>query len=61
MPHTSCLASKGAAAACSAALVLVVVQLDAVSACLLFWAFATLLYKLNLTVCAGTVCLHSVC
>ena len=43
MPHASCLVSQGVVAACSAApvaLVLLVVQLVAVSACPLFWAFA---------------------
>ena len=43
MPHASCLVSQGFVAACSAApfvQVLLVVQLNAVSACLPFWAFA---------------------
>ena len=50
MPHTSCLVSQGVVPACSAAplvLVLLVVQLDAVSACLLFWAFAASFIKVK--------------
>ena len=51
MPHTSCLVSQGVVAACSAAplaLVLLVVQNVAVSACLLFWSFAASFIQVNL-------------
>ena len=50
MPHASCLVSQGVVAACSAAclvLVLVVVQLNAVLACPLFWVFAASFIQVN--------------
>ena len=50
MPYASCLVFKGVVAACSAAtlvLVLLVVQLNAVSVCLLFWAFAASFIHVN--------------
>ena len=55
MPHASCLVSQGVVPACSAApfaLVLLVVQHIAVSACPLFWAFAASFIQVDL---------HNVC
>ena len=57
--YASCLVSQGVVAACSAAhlvLVLLVVQHIAVSACLLFWAFAASFMQVNL----HNVCWNSV-
>ena len=54
MPHASCLVSQGVVAVCSAAplvLVLLVVQLNAVSACSLFWAFAASFYTSQILQC----------
>ena len=50
MPHASCLVSQGVVVASSAAplfLVLHIVQLNAVSACLLFWTFAASFIQVN--------------
>ena len=70
MPHASCLVSQGVVTPCSAAplaLVLLVVQCIAVSACLLFWAFAASFIQVNLcnvswdSMLAGIVCLAFQC
>ena len=64
IPHASSLVSQGVIAACSAAplaLVLLVVQLNAVSACPLLWAFAASFIQVNVANYAGIVCLCSVC
>ena len=59
MPHASCLVSQGVVAACSAAspvLVLLGVQLDAVSAYPWFWAFAASFIQFNFSnVCCNSV------
>ena len=59
MPHASFLVFQGVVAACSGAplaLVLLVVQLVAVSACPLFWAFAASFIQVNFcSVCWDSV------
>ena len=50
MPHASSQVSQGVVAACSAAplvLVLLAVQLGAMSVCPLFWTFATSFIQFN--------------
>ena len=57
--YASCLVSQGVVAASSAAplVPVLVVQLNAVSACLLFWAFAASFIQLIFTMYAGIACL----